>query len=105
MISPYVQAVCRALGMLVDFFVRLALPLSVGLGLAAVAGAVILALRRDSSWLERLDRRRYAANVLGYTAVALVVVASWAVLRTTQPLARQDIQWREAADATATPTA
>jgi hypothetical protein len=105
MISPYVQAVCRALGTLFDFVARLALPLSVALGLAAVAAAAVLALRRDSSWLERLDWRRYAASVLGYTAVALVVVAGWAVLRTTQPLARQDIQWREAAEATAKPTA
>src|SRR5207249_11349161 len=40
---------------------------------------------------------------LGYTGLGLLVVAGWAVLAATRPLAREAIEWRESAEATAKP--
>lgn len=103
MIENYIDAVSRALGGLVNLFTRLALPAAVCLGLLAVAAAVILAFQRDSVWLQKIPWRRVLSNLIGCTVVWLFLAAGWAILKTVQPLAREDIQWRESAEATANP--
>lgn len=103
MITPYVQGVGEALGGVLDLFSRLALSLAVGLGLVVLAGAVAIAFRREDESLRRLDWSRLAGVLAGYVAVGLLAVAAWAALRSANPLARQSIEWRESAQATANP--
>jgi hypothetical protein len=103
MIEQYIESVSHVLGSVLDLFTRLALPLAVCLGLMALAGALTLAFQRDNAWLQRLDWRRYGANLFGVAVVGLIMVMGWAALSAIQPLAQQDIQWRESAEATANP--
>jgi hypothetical protein len=101
MIAQYVEAVYRALSSVVDLFTRWAMPLAICVGLGVLAVALIS--RRGAGTLPRTDWRRLRADALGYTVVALLTVAGWAALRATLPLAREDIRWREAAEATTNP--
>jgi hypothetical protein len=101
MIAQYVEAVYRALGSVVDLVTRLALPLAVCVGVVALA--IILTAQRTGASLPRTDWRRSSTHWLGFLAVGLIAVAGWAALRTMLPLAREDIRWREAAEATTNP--
>lgn len=103
MITQYVEAVNRALGGVLDHLTRLALPLAICLGLITLAGALMFVFARDNLWLQRLDGRRYATRFFGSLIVSLLLVAGWAALRTTLPIVRQDIQWRDSAEATTNP--
>src|SRR5690348_1465198 len=103
MIAQYIEAVSHALSDLLDLLTRLALPLALCFGLVVLAGALTLAFQRDSAWLQRLDWRRYGANLFGYSALVLTLIIGWAALRATLPLAQQAIQWKESAEATANP--
>ncbi|MCW3099488.1 MAG: hypothetical protein JWL77_5106 [Chthonomonadaceae bacterium] len=103
MIEYYTQAVVHALEGLITLFTRLAMPLAVLLGLAAVAVGLTVTLQRDSVWLQQADWRRNRANLFGILATMFVLVGGWTCLHTALTLAQQDIQWREAAEATANP--
>jgi hypothetical protein len=103
MITQYVEAINHALGGVLNHLTRLALPLAICLGLMAVAGVLLFVFQRDRLWFQEWEGRRHVANALGGMVVSLVVVAGWAALRTTLPVARQDIEWRESAEATANP--
>jgi hypothetical protein len=103
MIEYYTQAVVQALEGLVTLFTRLAMPLAVLLGLATVAVGLTVALQRDSAWPQQADWRKNRANLFGILATMLVLVGGWTCLHTALTLAQQDIQWREAAEATANP--
>ena len=103
MITPYVQAVGGALGGVLNLFTRLALPLSILLGLAAAAGVCVLIFGRDHAALRGLDWPRLVSRFAGYVAVGLLAVVGWAALGTALPTAREAISWREAAEATANP--
>lgn len=103
MIEYYTQAVVHALEGALALFIRLALPLSILLGLAALALGLTVALQRDSSWLKQLDWSRYKVRGLETLGAMLVLVAGWTCLHTALSLAQQDIRWREAAEATANP--
>ncbi len=84
-------------------FTRLALPLALLLGLTVLAVGLTLALQRDAEWLKQMDWRRHSAFVFGTLGAMFVLVAGWTCLHTALSLAQQDIQWREAAEATANP--
>ncbi|MDQ3812529.1 MAG: hypothetical protein M3347_01105, partial [Armatimonadota bacterium] len=103
MIEHYLEAVRRALSGVVELLTQLALPLAIGLGLLLVAAIVTLILQRDNDWRPELPWRRQMAVACGYGVVGLFLVVAWAALRTTRPLAQQDIRWRESAEATANP--
>lgn len=97
MIEHYIGSVLHALRDVLSVTEKLAMPLAVVFGLMALSVAVLVALRRDvplSQW------RMRGADVAGYVAVSLLAVVLWAALRTTQPLARMDMKWREAAEST-----
>jgi hypothetical protein len=102
-IAQYIEAVCDALGGVLDLLTRLALPLAVCLGLLVLAGALLLTFHRDNPLPRELDWRRYSANTFDYVLVGILAVAGWAALRTTLPLARQDLQRREATESTVNP--
>jgi hypothetical protein len=103
MIEYYTQAVVQALEGLLTLFTRLAMPLAVLLGLAALAIGLTIALQRDSVWLKQADWRKYRVHLFVILGTVLVLVAGWTCLHTALALAQQDIQWREAAEATANP--
>jgi hypothetical protein len=103
MIEYYTQAVVHALEGLLTLFTRLAMPLAVLLGLGAVAIGLALTLRRETDWLNQTDWRRHRAHLCGAIATLLVLIAGWTCLHTALALAQQDIQWREAAEATTNP--
>jgi hypothetical protein len=102
-ITQYVHAIYQALYQILELLIQVALPLALFLGLAVVALAVTVALRRDEQWLQGVDWVRLASRASGYVAVALLSVAAWSALRAAHSLARQDIRWRESAEATANP--
>lgn len=104
MITQYTTAAYQAFLEVVGLLVQVALPLALFLGLSVVALAVLVALRRDDPWTQSVDWVRLAGRTAGYGAVGLLVVIVWPLLRTAHSLARQDIQWRESAEATANPT-
>ena len=103
MIEYYTQAVVHALEGVLALFIRLALPLAILLGLAALALGLTVALQRDGSWLKQMDWGRYRVRGLETLGAVLVLVAGWTCLHTALSLAQQDIRWREAAEATANP--
>lgn len=103
MIEHYIAGVARALNAVLDLLTLWAMPLAVGLGLLVVAGALSFAFARHQGETTPIDWRRRVGNLLGYGAVGILLVAGWASLRTTRPLAQMDIRWREAADATSNP--
>jgi hypothetical protein len=103
MITPYVQAAGGALGGVLNLLTRLALPLSLLLGLAVVAGVCALVFGRDHAALQRIDWPRVIGRSGGYAAVGLLAVVGWAALGAALPLAREAIVWRESAEATANP--
>jgi hypothetical protein len=103
MIAHYIQAVCGVLGDVLDLLTKLAFPLAVCFGLIVLAAALTIAFQKDKTMSRQGQWRRHTAGAFGYAAVGLLVVAGWAALQTTQPLARLDIQWRESAEATMNP--
>lgn len=102
-ITQYVNAVYQALLGIVELLVQVALPLALLVGLAVVAIAVTAALRRDDPWLPSADLARFARKAAGYAAVVLLAIAAWSALRIAHSVVRQDLQWRESAEATANP--
>ena len=103
MIEYYTQAVVQAFEGLLTILTRLAMPAAVLLGLAAVAVGLTIALQKDSTWLKQMDWRKVRTHLFGIVGILLVFVAGWKCLHTALALAQQDIQWREAAEATANP--
>lgn len=103
MIEYYTQGVVQALESLLTIFTRFAMPLAVLFGLTAVAVGLIVALQRDNAWLQQVGRRRPLAALFGVLGTMLVFIVGWKCLHTALLLAQQDIQWREAAEATANP--
>jgi hypothetical protein len=97
MIEHYLRAVSHALSDVLDVVVKLALPLAIALSCALLAGAFLAAQHKDAL---RPHWKRYAAQCAGYLVLALLTVIGWAALKMTQPLARMDMKWREAAEAT-----
>lgn len=97
MIEHYLRAVLHALHDVLVVVETLAVPMAVVFGLAILALALFMALRPNVSLLQWRGR---AANAAGYGLLTLLVVVGWAALKTTQPLARMDMKWREAAEAT-----
>lgn len=103
MIEQYIDAISSTLAGVLGLCTRMAWPLAVLLGLIAVAGALVLAFRRDNPWMQRVDLPRCLTNAAACAAVGLLLVTGWTVLERLEPLARQDILWRESAEATANP--
>jgi hypothetical protein len=103
MIEYYTQGVVQAFESLLTIATRLAMPLAVLLGLAAVAVGLTVAFQRDSAWLKQEEWRSHRAALFGLLAVLIIFVAGWKCLHTALALAQQDIQWRESAEATANP--
>jgi hypothetical protein len=99
--EQYLDAVFRALNAVRVQLSEWALPLSIAVGALALAGAAVLAFRRDD--LQRLDFRSFSTRVVGGAIVSLIVVICWAGLRAANPVARQAIEWRESATATLNP--
>lgn len=102
MITPYFDAVLESLARVGSLGSRLALPLAI----LAAAAIVTLALKRqraDEAPLPPGDGRGLAPLLLGYVATGLLLVVAVTALRTVQPLAREDLAWRESAEATARP--
>ncbi len=103
MLEYYTQSVVHAYEGVLTLFIRLAMPLAVLFGLAAVAVGLMLALQQDGVGLKEANWRKYGAAGFGTLGILLVLVAGWTCLHTALALAQQDIQWREAAEATANP--
>ena len=97
MIQHYLNAVMRSLNSVLTLVEKLALPLAVVAGLMALSLA-LLAARRKEAFPRRWQA--LAKSLAGYGVVALLTVVVWSALKTTQPLARMDMKWREAAEAT-----
>jgi hypothetical protein len=103
MISTYVQAVSGSLSSALEWLVRLALPLSVLFGLAALAAGVSVVVQRENAWVNRLDWNRIGMSCLGLAGLAVVLVGCWGALGAATSLAREDAAWRDRAEATANP--
>lgn len=103
MIQHYVEAVRRALDGVLELATQWALPLCLGLGFVLVAAILLAIFGRHSQRLQQLSARRLGGQIASWLAVGLLLVAGWAGLKTTQPLARLDFRWRANAEATANP--
>lgn len=103
MITPYLDAVRDALGGLLELLLRLALPLTILIGLALAAFTVILILGRDRGGLAQFNWSGLGRRALGWSGVGLAALVAWAALGAILPLARADAAWRESAEATANP--
>ncbi len=97
MIQHYIASVARALVSVLDVVEKLAFPLALVFGLSIVALSLYVALHRDAT---PLSWRSVGSTSVGYLTVALLVIVSWAALRTTQSVARIDQKWRDTAEAT-----
>lgn len=93
----YITSVLRALLSVLDVAQTLAFPVAIVVGLGAVALTLYIALRHDAP---PLLWRSAIAKGAGYALVVLLAIVFWAVLRTTQQVARIDQKWRETAEAT-----
>ena len=98
--EPYLVAISGELHGALDLLTRLALPLSVGLGLLVLAA---IGFSRAPSRAPLLPLRRLAVPIVGYALVALIAVIGWAMLKTAAPRARREIAWRESTEATTNP--
>lgn len=103
MIQQYVEAVGGALAAVLELGVRLALPLVVAAAAAAAIAALLYAFRPRVFPGRAPDGRRMGGAALTWLAAFVVVVAGWAALRTSLPVAREDARWREAKEATTNP--
>lgn len=103
MIGQYVQSIGASLEVVLSVLTKLALPLSIVLGLCALAAGLSVLFQKENSWFNRTDWRQLGVRVFGAVAVGLIFVAGWSGLRAALPIARQDLSWREAAEATANP--
>lgn len=99
--EQYLDAVFRSFTCAREVLTAWALPLAIAVAACAVAGAVLLAQRRDL--LEQLDLRSASARVGGALLVSFVIIVCWAGLRAANPVAHQAIEWRNAAAATLNP--
>src|SRR2546425_8906703 len=97
MISTYVQAVSGSLTSALEWLLRLALPLSLLFGLAALAAGVSVVLQRENAWVNRVDWNRIGMTALGAAGLCFALVACWGALGATASLAREDAAWREKA--------
>jgi hypothetical protein len=103
MISTYVQAMSGSLSSAMEWLMRLALPLSLLLGLAALAAGVSVVIQRENAWVNKVDWNRIGASGLGVAGLGFALVACWGALGATASLAREDAAWRDKAEATANP--
>ncbi len=103
MISTYVQAVSGSLTSTLEWLSRLALPLSLLFGLAALAAGVSVVVQRENAWVNRVDWNRIGLTGLGVAGLGFALAACWGALGATASLAREDAAWRDKAEATANP--
>jgi hypothetical protein len=103
MIDQYADAVGGALSAVLEFAVRLALPMTILVGVAAAIAALLYALRPQAFAVRAPDSRRVGGLFVGWAGVLLLIVAGWAALRTILPVAREDVRWRQAKEATTNP--
>lgn len=97
MIQHYLSAILHSLNNVLSVVEGLSLPLAIVFGSTALALALFAARRKGDSSLHWRD---LATRVMGYCAVAFLSIVIWSALRTTQPLARMEMKWRESAEAT-----
>src|SRR5258708_9958189 len=103
MISTYVQAVSGSLTSTLEWLSRLALPLSLLFGLAALAAGMSVVVQRENAWVNRMDWNRIGLTGLGVAGLGFALAACWGALGATASLAREDAAWRDKAEATANP--
>lgn len=114
MIQAYVNAVLHVLESVLNTGVRLALPISLLAGLLVIAGVAAAEWGRrrtatadgtpESPNAALFDApQRYAKNIGSGLLILLVFVSCWAVLKASLPAARQNLQWRDSAEATTNP--
>ena len=110
MIQSYTNAVMQSLNSVLYLFVRLALPLSLLLGLSLVAVSIFWWSRRAAVGTERDGSdapfgqgKRVAASAGGFLLAAFVLIACWSSLHASLPIARQNVEWRDKAEATENP--
>ena len=105
MIQNYINAVMQSLNSVLYLFVRLALPISLLLGLLVVAASVVFWNRRagNSDAAFPPNGKQLAANTGGFLLAGLVLIACWSALHASLPIAKQTVDWREKAEATENP--
>lgn len=97
MIEHYLTAVVDALSGVMNFLVSLAIPLCICICCGVIGLVLIAVLRKDT---KRDDIKPYAVLTAGYITLGLLVIVGWAGLRMAKPVARIDMNWRDAAEAT-----
>lgn len=103
MSGAYFDAMRDGLTGVLDLFLKIALPLAIFLGLLLAAAIIAFALKGSSWSLDWSNIHKWAMRWLGYAATGLVVVCLWSALKQVQPRARDDIEWKESAEASDNP--
>src|SRR6185369_16400449 len=103
MIATYVESMTAAMDALLELALKLALPAAVCAGVLLLAMIFIAGFGRDIGWIQKLDWKGGAGAVCAYAVLGILVVGVWTVLKGVQPLAEEDIRWRERAEATTNP--
>ncbi|MBS1724995.1 MAG: hypothetical protein JSS66_18805 [Armatimonadetes bacterium] len=104
MVGAYFEAVRAGLAGVLSLFLKLALPLGIFSGLSVAGWAIASSLRAGSPAIDWPVLKKWAAGILSYVGIGLLVVALWSGLKAVQPTARQAIEWKEGAGASDTPT-
>ncbi len=101
--ASYFDAIRDGLQGVLDLVIRIALPIGIFLGLLLAAAILIFALKGGTSGIDWAAVRKVANKTLEFLGIGLLVVCLWSGLKEAQPKAREDIEWRESAEASANP--
>ncbi len=104
MSGAYVRAIQDALTGFLNLIVRLALPISILLGLALIAIVVAYRQNKDSADDGLPLLKQGLTRLLGICLVGLTFLVCWSALKQTRPLAVQSLRWKDNAEAVANPT-
>ncbi|MBC8066421.1 MAG: hypothetical protein H7Y17_16435 [Chlorobia bacterium] len=104
MSGAYVRAIQDALAGFLNLIVRLALPLSILLGLALIAIVIGYFQNRESTNQSLPLLRKGVSKLTGMALVGITFLVCWAALKQTRPVAVEAMRWRDAAEAVVNPT-
>ena len=104
MSETYVKAIQDSLSGILNLFIRLALPLSILMGLSVVGLVIVFFMRREATVDGMSVLREGAARAFGMAIVGVAFVICWAALKQTRGIAVEALRWRDASEAVANPT-
>lgn len=103
MSGAYFDAVRNGLSGVLRLLLQLALPVSIFLGLLVAAAVVAYGIKGSSLGIDWAGVRRGAIQAFSAMLVGLTVVCLWSGLKQVQPIARNDIAWKDSAEASENP--